>query len=136
MKRIRRALDQQAEWVINWLRSRTAFVQLVYGTILWVPLVVLGIDEHGFLYLYIATSLSLITQVPLAMIGYRAHREAKLAEEKISIALDAILASSRAVHILIETVSMELKEQDALLEEIHEEVQEDYRLLANDVRLY
>lgn len=78
---IARMLDVQAQWVANWLRSRSAFVWLVYGTVLWVPFVVFGFDPHGFLYLYIATSLSLITQVPLAMLAFWAKEEAHKNEE-------------------------------------------------------
>lgn len=74
------SLDRQARWVANWLSSRSAFVWLVYGTIAWIPFVVLGLDPHGFLYLYVATSLSLITQVPLAMLASWAGIESKKAE--------------------------------------------------------
>lgn len=76
-----RFIDRQAEWVATWLYSRSAFIWLVYGTILWIPLVVLGLDPHGFLYLYVATSMSLVTQVPLAMLAYRAQRDAAHSEE-------------------------------------------------------
>ena len=76
-----RSIDAQASYVANWLYSRAAFVWLVYGTIAWIPLVILGIDHQGFLYLYIATSLSLVTQVPLAMLAYHASRDAKRGEQ-------------------------------------------------------
>lgn len=74
-------LDRQARWVANWLHSRSAFIWLVYGTVAWIPFVVLGLDPHGFLYLYIATSLSLVTQVPLAMLASWAAQEAMRSEE-------------------------------------------------------
>lgn len=79
--RCRQWIDQQALWVAGWLGGRAAFVQLTYGTIIWIPLVVLGIDRGGFLFLYLATSVSLITQVPLAMIGQKAREEAHRAGE-------------------------------------------------------
>lgn len=78
---VARQIDRQAKWMAHFLHSRAAYVWLVYGTILWIPLVVAGIDGHGFLYLYIATSLSLITQVPLAMLAYWAARDSKHGEE-------------------------------------------------------
>jgi len=75
------SIDRQSRWVARWLHSRSAFVWLVYGTVLWIPLVAIGVDPHGFLYLYIATSLSLITQVPLAMLAYWAAQEGSKNEE-------------------------------------------------------
>lgn len=77
---IGRFIDWQAETVAEWLYSNLAYVQLVYGTVFWIPLVVFGYDQHGFLYLYIATALSLITQSPLAKLAHRAQQDAKDAE--------------------------------------------------------
>jgi hypothetical protein len=81
MSRLARSIDAQAAWVAHFLHSRAAFIWLVYGTVLWIPFVVSNLDPHGFLYLYIATSLSLVTQVPLAMLAYWASRDAKQSEE-------------------------------------------------------
>lgn len=82
-----RFIDWQAEAVARWLYSRIAYIQLVYGTLLWVPLVVLGFDQHGFIYLYIATAMSLITQSPLAMLAHKASRDAQEAEKLTEQAL-------------------------------------------------
>lgn len=87
MKWLHRLIDWQAEAVARWLYSRIAYVQLVYGTFLWVPLVVLGFDQHGFIYLYIATAMSLVTQSPLAMLAHKASRDAKEAEKLTEQAL-------------------------------------------------
>lgn len=76
-----RFIDRQSEWVARWLHGRWAFVLLVYGTILWIPLVALGIDHNGFWYLYVATSLSLVTQAPLAFLAALAAKEAAKNEE-------------------------------------------------------
>jgi hypothetical protein len=95
-------IDRQAAWVAGWLRSRAAFVQITYGSLLWVPFVALSIDQHGFLYLYIATTLSLVTQVPLAMLAFWASRDAKAAEQKMVSALDALHAIMQGTRTLME----------------------------------
>lgn len=74
-------IDASARWLAEWLGSRAAFVQVCIGTLISVPLTILGIDGHGFTFLYLATALSLITQVPLAMIGQHAREEARKAQE-------------------------------------------------------
>ena len=112
-------IDQVAEWTVVWLRSRAAFIQIALVTILWIPLVVTGIDKNGFLYLYIATALSIFTQVPLAMIGYRAMKKAEGAEERTVTALEAILATMRAMQSIVEAMKHEMIEQDQILDEIH-----------------
>lgn len=75
----RAAIDASAEGLVRWLGSRAAFVQVCLATLVSVPLTIYGIDSHGLVYLYLATALSLITQVPLAMIGQRAREEARKA---------------------------------------------------------
>lgn len=77
----RRVVDRAAAAVADWLGSRAAFIQVCVGTLVSVPLTVYGVDSHGFGFLYIATALSLVTQVPLAMIGMRAREEAQRATE-------------------------------------------------------
>jgi len=52
-----RIVDHLAYAISDWLGSRAAFVQITLGTILWVPFVIIGLDGHGFLYLYVATAL-------------------------------------------------------------------------------
>lgn len=89
---------------------------------MWIPLVVFGWDKHGFLYLYIATALSLITQVPLAMIGSRAAEKAEAAEARTIEALGAILATMTTVHAMVELMRVELDQHEEILEEIHDEV--------------
>ena len=110
-----RSIDAQARWLADWLYSRGAFVALVYGTIGWVPLVVFGWDKHGFIYLYIATSLSLITQNPLAMLGKWAATEARRSELTQLEAMKLLVALS-------EKIVSELEQQDAVLEQIEERV--------------
>lgn len=79
-----RVIDAAALWTVEWLGSRAAFVQIMLVTVASVPLTVTAIDPHGFYFLYVATALSLVTQVPLAMIGQRAREEAIKAEEAAS----------------------------------------------------
>jgi len=109
------AIDAQARWLADWLYSRTAYVLLVYGTILWVPLAVLGVDKHGFVYLYVATSLSLVTQVPLAMLGRSAAAEARRSEQVQIETMKLLVALS-------EKIVKELETQDEVLESIEERV--------------
>lgn len=79
--RARVRIDHAAGWLVHWLSSRAAFVQVSIATIVSIPLTIAGIDGHGFTYLYLATALSLVTQVPLAMIGQKAREEAHRAGE-------------------------------------------------------
>lgn len=122
----RRVVDRSADWVTTWLRSRAAFVQVFLGTVLWVPAFVLtGVDPKGTLYLDIATALSLVTQVPLAMIGWKAMIKAEAAEKKTDDTLGAMLATMKAVQALVEAVRHELQEQDEILTEIHDGLTDD-----------
>lgn len=90
LQRSRAAIDLCAEAVADWLGSRAAFVQVCAGTLISVPLTVFAIDPHGFTFLYVATALSLVTQVPLAMIGVKARLEAQQAEIASALALAEI----------------------------------------------
>lgn len=117
-------VDAQARWVANWLRSRSAFITLVYGTVLWIPFVVLGLDPHGFLYLYIATSLSLVTQVPLAMLAYWASREAESANIKMHEGLAGIHAIGTATQALVEVIKDDVADHDEILEDSEKSLQE------------
>ena len=111
-------VDRQAAWVAAWLYSRSAFVWLVYGSVAWVPLVVGGFDKHGFLYLYIATSLSLITQAPLAMLARRAALDAAAAEQKGQATMEAMLAALEALETVLISVREDLDEQAEDLDEV------------------
>lgn len=115
------AVDYCADAVANWLGSRAAFVQVVLVTLIWIPFVVAGIDSHGFLYLYLATALSLVTQVPLAMIGVRAGNKADQAEAKSQQTLEAILTTMKALSTVINAMKIELEEQQELLEDIRDD---------------
>ena len=116
----RRVIDGQAEWLARSLYSRWGYVLLVYGSILWVPLVVFSIDDHGFLYLYIATSLSLVTQVPLAMLARKAAQEAMHADTMSRQILENMLSTMEAVHALVQSVRSEMESQEDLLESLAE----------------
>jgi len=129
MRSLHSFIDRQARWVTDWLHSRSAYVILVYGTILWIPLVILGLDQHGFIYLYIATSLSLITQVPLAMLAYMAMQEGKNNEILIIQTLQNqkdmitfLLAQQKEHGEILKNIKDEQGDLDHLLEEIHGEV--------------
>lgn len=116
-RRLTRSIDRQARWLAEFLYSRASYVLLVYGTLGWIPLVVLRVDKGGFLYLYIATSLSLITQNPLAMLGKWAATEAKRSEETQVEMMKLLVA-------LAEKIVVELEEQDAVLELLEEKVED------------
>lgn len=106
----KRQVDRQARWLANWLYSRSAYVVLVYGTLGWIPLVIFGVDRSGFLYLYIATSLSLVTQNPLAMLGKSAAAEARRAEEGQVETLKLLVGLS-------ERIVADLGEQEVVMHE-------------------
>lgn len=106
-----RTIDAQARWVATWLHSRTAFVQLVYGSLLWIPFVALGIDGHGFLYLYVATTLSLITQVPLAMLSYWAAIEARSAERNQLDTMKLLVSLAEHLGHKLEEIQADLEEE-------------------------
>jgi len=114
-----RSIDRQGEWMAEFLHSRAAFVWLVYGTILWIPFVVLGLDPHGFLYLYVATSLSLITQVPLAMLAFWAARDSKQGEE---LTKQTLQNQTDMLKLLINKFGEQEETFDDILEEIREEI--------------
>lgn len=108
-----RAIDAQARWVARWLHSRTAFVQLVYGSLLWIPFVVLGIDGHGFLYLYVATTLSLVTQVPLAMLSYWAAQETRASEQNQIDTMKLLVTLAERLGHQLEEIEADLEERPA-----------------------
>lgn len=121
-----KTVDVCADWVVTWLRSRGAFVQVFLITFLWIPAFVMtGIDPKGTIYLDIATALSLITQVPLAMIGWQAMKKAEAAETQTFHVLERMLTTMNAVHELITVVKESLDVQEDLLEDIHDEVHDD-----------
>ena len=119
-----RFIDRQAEWLADWLRSRWAFVWLVYGTLMWIPLVILGIDHQGFLYLYVATSMSLITQSPLAMLAYWAHRDAKQGEE---LTKQTLQNQTDMLKLLIDQFGESNETYDEILEELREEIEHHHQ---------
>lgn len=118
--RIARFIDWQAEWVAEFLHSRAGFLWLVYGTVLWIPFVVLGLDPHGFLYLYVATSLSLITQVPLAMLAYWAARDAKQGE---ALTKQTLQNQTDMLKLLIDQFGESNENMDEILDELREEIE-------------
>jgi oligoribonuclease (3'-5' exoribonuclease) len=94
-------------------------VLFVYGSLLWIPLVLTGYDPHGFVYLYIATVISMTTQNPLAVKGEQARAEAEKADlqalenyKKIDAALEAIITNTRALHAIIEALRVELRKAE------------------------
>lgn len=108
-----RVIDVQARWLARWLHSRWAFVQLVYGTIFWIPFVAFGLDPHGYLYLYVATSLSLITQSPIAMLALwaaqEAHRNEELTMQMLKNQTDTMRLLLEQFEDLEEDITQELK---------------------------
>lgn len=66
-----------------WLGSRKGFVQSVVFTLLWVPLVIWRVDSHGFIYLYLATALSLITNFSLAIYARRLQEDSEKFEQLV-----------------------------------------------------
>lgn len=111
------AIDRQSRWVATWLHGRWAFALLVYGTILWIPLVVLGIDHQGFMYLYVATSLSLVTQAPLAYLAAMAAKEAARNEELTKQALKNQSDTLRLLLVQYEAIEDDVEE---IVREIHD----------------
>ena len=124
---IRKAIDIQARWVARWLYSRGAFVALVYGTLGWIPLVLFGFDKNGFIYLYIATSLSLITQNPLAMLAHWASRDAQKADEHHRELLDAMYQTMNTMHEVVLAVKGIMEEQSHQIDEIEVALIEEHQ---------
>jgi hypothetical protein len=112
-------VDRAADLTVGWMRSRGAFVQVIAVTLGWIPLVVLGVDNHGFIYLYIATALSLVTQIPLAMIGWKAMSKAESAEEGAKQTMEGMLVTMKSLQAIIDSLRHQMGEQDVILDEIH-----------------
>lgn len=60
----------------DWLGSYAGFVLALIISLVWNAAVIVGLDPHGFVYLYLATELGIITQFNLAIIGR--HSSAKV----------------------------------------------------------
>lgn len=114
---IARFIDRQSKWVATWLHGRSAFVLLVYGTLLWIPLVALGIDHNGFWYLYVATSLSLVTQAPLAWLAARAAQEAAKNEE---LTRQSLKNQADTLKLLLAQYEAIEDDVERIVEEIHD----------------
>lgn len=94
----------------RWLGSELGFIQATLITFLWVPFVVIRIDNHGFFYLYIATALSLITNFSLAIYARRLAAE----QDKFESWLIQMLKTQADTTTLLLTLS------NRILEEIDE----------------
>ena len=80
----------------DWLGSVAGFAQAILITLAWTLIVGLGLDKHGFWFLYFATAVSFITQFNLAIIGRRSSRKVDEALERIDSVIDDVYATSQA----------------------------------------
>lgn len=91
------------------------FIQSVVITLLWIPMVLLGFDMHGFVYLYVATALSLITNFSLAIYARRLQDETAKFEQMV---LQLLRNQQDTMLFLI----AEAKEQGEQLDDIEEDI--------------
>lgn len=100
------------EWLAgrftDWLASPAALVQGIVLTLLWLPLIWFGLDEHGFWFLFFATLVSFLTQFPLAYASRRSERH--------------MLKLMRLMVALAEEIKHGQDDQDHALEEIEEKL--------------
>lgn len=59
----------------DWLGTNRGFIHATLATLIWIPFVAFGYDKHGFIYLYMATALSLISNFSLAIYARKLQRE-------------------------------------------------------------
>lgn len=128
-----------AERFTDWLASPAALLQGLILTLVWLPAVFLGIDRHGFWFLFAATLVSFITQFPLAYASRRseAHmlklmkllvalaEENKVLEqaavkldERQDELLDLIINEGRKRHELLMAISEEGRHREQLIEHL------------------
>lgn len=99
---MRRAVNAAIEWFNDWLGSERGFVQAVVICLLWNVAVVYGLDKHGFLFLYLATELGIITQFNLAIIGRRSGRKVDEALATIDKVVDEVYVTAQTTLKLAE----------------------------------
>ena len=85
-----RGVDKAIERFNDWLGSKRGFVQAVGISIAWNIAVWFGLDKHGFLYLFLATELGIVTQFTLAIIN-------KDTSAKVDQALDELYAGTQTI---------------------------------------
>ena len=107
--RVTRTIHATVEHLNNWLGSYAGFVIAVIVSAAWNVAVVLGLDKHGFLYLYLATELGIVTQFNLAIIGRRSSRTVDTALAQIDSVVDQVLVASETLLKLAEA-EMHLQE--------------------------
>lgn len=98
-----------AERFTDWLASPAALIQGLALTLPWLVLVGLGVDPHGFWFLFFATILSFLTQFPLAYAARRAERH--------------MLNTMRLLLAVAERLEQGQDAQDAQLEDIEERLE-------------
>lgn len=117
------------EWAIRrfneWLSSPWGFVQICLMAAAWTVLVALGIDKHGYVYLYAAGTFAFITQFNLAIFSDRAIRAAQAADARAELALQGIADLLERLHTadendaaILEALRVSLQNQEHLLEAI------------------
>jgi hypothetical protein len=108
---MRRLVDRAIEAFNGWLASERGFVQAIIVSLGWNVAVAFGLDKHGFLYLFVATELGIITQFTLAIIGRRSGDKVDRALATIDQVVDDVYVASQATLRLAEN---ELHLQEAL----------------------
>lgn len=115
-------IDNLVEKFNGWLSSRGGFVQAVIFTLIWVPLVVYKVDPHGFIYLYIATAFSTITQFSVAIIAFKAKIAGDKANEGLIQMLENQVSTMQFLVELAKEIHKEQEEQTEILEVIQDEI--------------
>jgi len=108
----------------RWLASPAGFVQATILTIAWTVAAVLGVDEHGFWFLYVATAFSFVTQFNLAIFASRASAAARAADEQAFETLQRMEASDDADEEILLSLKQTLENQQTMIQAVVELVQE------------
>ncbi len=106
-----RIVNSAIEAFNDWLGSEAGLIQGVVLTIVWTVAAFVGVDRHGFAFLYFATALSFITQFNIAIIGRRSSRKVDDALETIDRVVDEVYVTTQA---LVQLAQNEATIQDAL----------------------
>jgi len=93
---MRRVVNAAIERFNDWLASERGFVQAVVVSVAWNVAVFVGVDPHGFVYLFVATELGIITQFTLAIIGRRSGAKVDQALATIDQVVDDLYTTAQA----------------------------------------
>ena len=99
----------------RWLASPAGFIQATILTIAWTVAAVLGVDEHGFWFLYVATAFSFVTQFNLAIFASRAGASARAADDRAYKTLQRMEASDDADGEILLSLKQALENQKDVL---------------------